>query len=1350
MAALPASDAANHLRSAEWDAGKCRPSVFLYADFTDFMLTLVGCVAFICSGSMMPAFMYVFGDLVNGFGDPTSQIRPFIFYVRIQGLIAIMSFIFGSVGGACMEWSAERQLRKVRCASLRAVLRQECAWFEAPLSAGVPSRISLNSQLLRDAIGLKLGQIFFFGSLFVFGNIVGFYRQWKLALVVNSVMPLIALAGYFLVRSIGRGTTQIEEAYRPAGAVAEEALGDVRTLAAFGNEEMMINRYSNSCVQCMDIGMRASIIQGTTFGFTMAILFFAYAFGFWYGGYLIAEDLEAQCWRMGRDSCFRGGDALSAFLAIVFGAFAVGQMVPNVTAVIRGRVGIQNLLQIINRKSKIDPFVDDGISGVPIQGSIRFHEVKFAFPSRPEQAVYYSMNIDIFAGQTVAIVGASGCGKSTMVKLLERFYDVNDGQIFLDNRDVKDYNVRWMRSQIALVGQEPRLLPETIRQNLLRGNPAATDAEMAEALDVACASEFISRLPDGLDTHVGESSNAKLSGGQKQRLAIARAVVRKSPVLVLDEASSSLDAVTEKALHEKLSKYLRKDRKTCIIIAHRLSTIRSADKIIVLDRPFRQGAVVAEEGTHHSLMQNTDGLYYNLVRCQALVADDNQLVTDEYPNGVVSLDSISRGLLQQQHDSATAATVATSSNWHVSGQLDALKHRPKKHLDSSGDHVGPARSESFIQLATKYSTTFSDRSSSVAKKQQHKDEVKQQLHSKHIKSTHQVTASYFKSMKRLRGDWLQITIGSIGAIINGVSFPVFAILFSKYLTVYFLLDPKELKSQSLFLSSMFIVTGAGAFAGICVQVVCYEWAGHRFLKVLRSDTFANIVHQEVAFFDNHENTIGELTDTLNRSTSLVKGWVSDNTSLMIQIVASVVAGICIAFVAEPKLAAVSLASFTVMGPAVYLQTAFYKGTGDGVDASAASLQGVVSGVLDSIQVVMAFSLEDEINAKFEEVVQREYRLGRRNGIIAGLLFGFSQLAQYGGATLTYWYAGELLEKGEIDNTEQMFMAIFALMFAALGLGQASIFGTDVAKAKIASRSVYALLERNSAIDARNESGIDLRNTLRGDLRFEDVAFRYPTRPDVAVFRNLNFAVDSGETVAIVGSSGVGKSTVIQLLERFYDVGIKIDSKTDSGIKLDGVDLRQMNLRYLRSNIGYVGQEPRLYTGTIANNIRIGRPHATLEDIVEAARVAHAHDFIMSLPDGYDSEVGKGGSLLSTGQKQRISIARAVLRRGRILLLDEANSALDSQSDKVVQVAIDELVRTSKCTTFIVAHRLSTIRGADKIIVLANDDVAAEEGGAVVAEVGDHDTLMTIPDGLYASLVQIHQAAERVAGDARVE
>ncbi|KAJ4867872.1 ABC transporter B family member 9 [Raphanus sativus] len=382
---------------------------------------------------------------------------------------------------------------------------------------------------------------------------------------------------------------------------------------------------------------------------------------------------------------------------------------------------------------------------------------------------------------------------------------------------------------------------------------------------------------------------------------------------------------------------------------------------------------------------------------------------------------------------------------------------------------------------------------------------------------------------------------------------------------------------------------------------------------------------------------------------------------------------------------------------------------------------VANDAVSSIRTIASFCAEDKVMDLYQQKCDGPKKQGVRLGLISGAGFGSSFFILYCTNALCFFIGALLVQQGRATFGE-VFKVFFALTITAIGVSQTSALAPDSNKAKDSAASIFDILDSKPKIDSSSDEGTTLQN-VKGDIEFRHVSFRYPMRPDVQIFRDLCLNIPSGKTVALVGESGSGKSTVISMIERFYN--------PDSGmILIDQVEIQTLKLSWLRQQMGLVSQEPVLFNETIRSNIAYGKTGgATEEEIISAAQAANAHNFISSLPQGYETSVGERGVQLSGGQKQRIAIARAILKDPKILLLDEATSALDAESERVVQDALDRVMVNR--TTVVVAHRLTTIKNADVIAVVKN---------GVIAEKGRHETLMKISGGAYASLVTLHMTS----------
>jgi ATP-binding cassette subfamily B (MDR/TAP) protein 1 len=417
-----------------------------------------------------------------------------------------------------------------------------------------------------------------------------------------------------------------------------------------------------------------------------------------------------------------------------------------------------------------------------------------------------------------------------------------------------------------------------------------------------------------------------------------------------------------------------------------------------------------------------------------------------------------------------------------------------------------------------------------------------------------------------------------------------------------------------------------------------------------------------------------------------------------------------------------MATVPIMVSGMAIEIAMMSGgtEGQGTNGLGQDAGRIIGEVVMSVRTVASFTLEQRMSVRFNKATDLFLSKNLVPGALKGVYQGYAQFSLFAAFSLLYWFGGTQVSAGKTDF-DGMLIPIFCMFMLGAGLGQAANGATDAAKAADACERVFDIVDREPKIDYTKENGVTLPK-VEGQISFRNVTFSYPSRPNQLVCNGYNLEIAAGTTVALVGSSGSGKSTAIQLVERFYD-------PASGTVTLDGVDLRELNVKWLRQQIGLVGQEPVLFSGTIAENIAYGKPGATREDVENSARMANAFDFIQEFPDKFDTDVGEKGGQLSGGQKQRIAIARAMIKNPAVLLLDEATSALDTTSERVVQAALDELLTKFKRTTIVIAHRLSTIRNADKIAVV--------DRGRIVEE-GTHDMLMAIgEEGRYFKLNSQH-------------
>jgi ABC transporter fused permease/ATP-binding protein len=503
---------------------------------------------------------------------------------------------------------------------------------------------------------------------------------------------------------------------------------------------------------------------------------------------------------------------------------------------------------------------------------------------------------------------------------------------------------------------------------------------------------------------------------------------------------------------------------------------------------------------------------------------------------------------------------------------------------------------------------------------------------------------------------------------------------------------------------------------IAIRYILFSVAGERVVTRLRERLYRSIIDQEIAFFDARRT--GELTSRLSSDTSVLQSAVSVNVSMALRSLAQAAGGVALLLYTSPALTAVMLS----VVPAVALGAVIYgkrvrRLARDVQDALAAAGE-VAEESIAGIRTVRAFVAEAKEADRYAGAIGKSLALARRRILAGGQFMAIASFASFASAALVFWYGGRLVLRHEMSLGALTSFLIYTLI-VAMALGGLAELWADFMRAAGAAERVFELLDRPPAIPS---TGGAQPAQVRGEVALAGVRFAYPTRADVRVLDGVDLTLAAGEVVALVGPSGAGKSTVAALLLRLYD-------PQDGHVRFDGHDVRALDPRWLRGHIGTVAQEPILFSTSIAENIRYGRPGATDAEVEDAARTANAHGFVSQFPEGYATLVGERGVQLSGGQKQRVAIARAVLKDPRVLILDEATSALDAESEHLVREALDRLMRGR--TTLIIAHRLSTVMGADRVVVL--------DGGKIVQS-GPHARLVT-EEGLYRRLVERQFVAE---------
>nr|KYP50746.1 ABC transporter B family member 20 [Cajanus cajan] len=1319
--------------------------LFACADRFDWFLMAFGSVAAAAHGTALVIYLHYFAKIIHVLRmDPlnTTSQEQFHRFTELALTIVYIAggvFVAGWIEVSCWILTGERQTAVIRSKYVQVLLNQDMSFFDTYGNNGdIVSQVLSDVLLIQSALSEKVGNYIHNMATFFSGLVIGLINCWQIALLTLATGPFIVAAGGISNIFLHRLAENIQDAYAEAASIAEQAVSYIRTLYAFTNETLAKYSYATSLQATLRYGILISLVQGLGLGFTYGLAICSCALQLWVGRFLVIHGKA------------HGGEIITALFAVILSGLGLNQAATNFYSFDQGRIAAYRLFEMISRSSS--SVNHDGTAPDSVQGNIEFRNVYFSYLSRPEIPILSGFYLTVPAKKAVALVGRNGSGKSSIIPLMERFYDPTLGEVLLDGENIKNLKLEWLRSQIGLVTQEPALLSLSIRDNIAYGRDATMD-QIEEAAKIAHAHTFISSLEKGYDTQVGRAGLA-LTEEQKIKLSIARAVLLNPSILLLDEVTGGLDFEAERAVQGALD-LLMLGRST-IIIARRLSLIRNADYIAVME----EGQLV-EMGTHDELL-TLDGLYAELLRCEEAAKLPKRMPVRNYKETAafqIEKDSSSHSFKEPSSPKMMKSpSLQRISN--VSRLSDAafnMQESPKvrspppekmlengQALDAADKEPSIRRQDSFemrlpelpkidVQSVHQQMSNDSDPESPVSPLLT-SDPKSERSHSQTFSRPHSHSDDVSVKMKETKGaqhrkppslqklaelsfaEWLYAVLGSIGAAIFGSFNPLLAYVIGLVVTAYYRIDDhhhleQEVDKWCLIIGCMGIVTVVANF----LQHFYFGIMGEKMTERVRRMMFSAMLRNEVGWFDDEENSADNLSMRLANDATFVRAAFSNRLSIFIQDSAAVIVGLLIGALLHWRLALVAFATLPILCVSAIAQKFWLAGFSRGIQEMHRKASLVLEDAVRNIYTVVAFCAGNKVMELYRLQLKKIFKQSFFHGMAIGFAFGFSQFLLFACNALLLWYTAICIKRGYMDISTAL-KEYMVFSFATFALVEPFGLAPYILKRRKSLISVFEIIDRVPNIDPDESSALKPPNVY-GSIELKNVDFCYPSRPEVLVLSNFSLKVSGGQTVAIVGVSGSGKSTIISLIERFYD-------PVAGQVLLDGRDLKLFNLRWLRSHLGL--QEPIIFSTTIRENIIYARHNATEAEMKEAARIANAHHFISSLPHGYDTHVGMRGVDLTPGQKQRIAIARVVLKNAPILLLDEASSSIESESSRVVQEALDTLIMGNK-TTILIAHRAAMMRHVDNIVVL--------NGGRIVEE-GSHDTLVA-KNGLYVRLMQPH-------------
>lgn len=967
---------------------------------------------------------------------------------------------------------------------------------------------------------------------------IAFIKSWKLTLILSSTVFAIAAVMASGSTFIVKFNKQSLESYALGGTVAEEVISSIRNATAFGTQDKLARQYDAHLIEAERWGKKLKIALAIMIAGMMGILYLNYGLSFWQGSRFIVKG-EASL-----------SDILTITLAIMIGAFSLGNVAPNAQAFTTSVAAASKIFNTIDRISPLDPMSEEGEKLEHVEGTVELKNVKHIYPSRAEVVVMEDVNLKVPAGKTTALVGASGSGKSTIVGLVERFYDPVGGKVYLDGHEVSKLNLRWLRRQISLVSQEPTLFGTTIFGNIRHGligtkyeyeSMEQQQKLIESAAKMANAHDFIIGLPEGYETNVGERGFL-LSGGQKQRIAIARAMVCDPKILLLDEATSALDTKSEGVVQAALD--VAAKGRTTIVIAHRLSTIKTADNIVVMSR----GRIV-EQGTHDELLEK-QGAYYNLVDAQRISAENDE------KNAEVTLDDSEQEMIQSSSPEKTVTNEKLE-------RMATGKSISSAVLESRGTGSGPQYS---------------------------------------LWTLIKVVGSFNRKEVHL------MLIGLFFSIIAGGGNPTQSVFFASSIVALSLPNTEyaKLRSGADFWALMYLMLALVQILSFSAQGIAFAYCSERLVHRVRDKAFRTMLRQDIAFFDKEENSAGALTSFLSTETTHLAGMSGVTLGTILVVSTTLIAAISLSCAINYKLALVCTATIPILLACGFLRFWMLARFQDRAKKAYEASASYACEATAAIRTVASLTREEDVWEHYHQAIVEQEAKSLSSILRSSVLYACSQAFVFLCTALGFWYGGTLIANREISELH-FFICFSAIIFGAQSAGTIFSFAPDMGKAKQAAKELKTLFDRVPSIDSWSPDGERFEH-MEGNIEFRDVHFRYPTRPEQPVLRGLNLTVKPGQYVALVGASGCGKSTTVALMERFYDPlsgGVFVDGKEISSLNIN--DYRGFLALVSQEPTLYQGTiRENVLLGADKEDV----PE---ELIVQACEDANIYDFIISLP-----------------------------------------------------------------------------------------------------------------------------------------
>ncbi|EFO24761.1 hypothetical protein LOAG_03722 [Loa loa] len=1041
--------------------------LFRFATTYDRFMIAVGVFLAVLSGIGQPTVCLIGGELTNillltkNFEKSDAFWYQAYVYIYLYASVGVSMVIVTITQYICLKNASLNITCTMRQEYMKSLLRQDATWLDQQKSGTLTAQLNANIEKIKDGISDKVGMIIRGVAMFLTSLVIGFIYEWRITLVMLGMGPASAALLSIMARQVERSSGPQINADGRAAAILEESIINVKTVAACNAQETMIGRYAAALKVCRKFALRAYAFAGFFDGLFFFVLYFFFAAGFYYGAYLYQIRTVTN-----------PGFIFTVANVIMFGSYYLGVLSPHLMAVLNARVAAAVIYKIIDRKSSTDSSSTNSIKLNEVKGLVEFRNVKFSYLTSKEHLVLNGLSWIAKPGDTVALVGHSGCGKSTSIGLLTRLYTCNSGAVLIDEINVLDINIHSLRNVVGVVQQEPLLFTGTIKENILLGNPDLTDQEIIDACKTANAHDFIDKLSEGYDTRIG-AGGIQLSGGQKQRIAIARTIARNPRILLLDEATSALDAESEAMVQNALKK--ASIGRTTIVIAHRLSTLRDSNQIIVLDK-----GQVAEIGTHKELCNRKDGIYASLVRSQQFEEKRNisPVTVEELPS-------------QAFHRSFTGSS-RNSSNY---GILSSMTRGSIISGDMKRASITKEPSEKIIGLNGK---------------KENKSKGLWQLYT------------------NCNGNYGKLILAVLASLLRGMELPAFVLIFNLAFDAFAQTDLRLMMRRILPVVIIYIVLGAACIIVLFVAAFSFGWTAECVVDFLRIRAFRSMLYQDAAYFDTPSTSPAVTVTRISVDAPNIKAALDPRMMQIVNNIVAIVVLIIVAVIFNWQIGLVGTGNLLTLVMLLLLIARQMQKLNKYAIKEDLTGQLAIE-IVEQIRTIQLITREEHFHREYIRQIQELLRVQKKSGPYEAVLFAVASSFLFFSDMLSYATGIALIYYG-YSTPNEIFTAAISISTSGWAIIMVAGCLNTFIMASPASDSLFQIINTGRKPDIIEKGS---RPKIMGDVEFKKVHFSYPTRPQRNVLNGLNLTAYAGQTIAVTGPSGSGKSTVIALLERFY-------------------------------------------------------------------------------------------------------------------------------------------------------------------------------------------------------------------------